>query len=73
MSVKDERLKTNAQDTEASNIFPSLQMYKEEHSTLNFQKVCVDLIHFCKDLYASTQSEKERQIYNNTIDKLVKK
>ena len=73
MSVKDEKLKPNTQDTEASNIFPSLQIYKEEHSTLNFQRVCVDLIHFCKDLYASTQNEKERHIYSNTIDKLVKK
>ena len=73
MSVDNEMFKTNTQYKETVDIFPSLQKYKEKHSTLNFQKVCVELSQFCKDLYASTQNEEEREIYFNMLDKLNRK
>ena len=59
--------------SELKDLFPALQKYKTEHSTANLQKLCVEIKEFCKSVYASTESEKEREIYFSMVDKLTKK
>ena len=58
---------------EAIDIFPALHKYKTEHSTDNFQKLCVEVSQFCRAIYASTQNEAERRIYFDMLDKLHKR
>ena len=58
--------------SEISDIFPALQKYKDEHSTANLQKLMVEILEFCRSVYASTRSEDERKIYRNFIEKLNK-
>lgn len=58
--------------SEIADIFPALQKYKEEHSTANLQKLMVEILEFCRSVYASTRSEDERKIYHNFIEKLNK-
>lgn len=58
---------------EAIDIFPALHKYKIEHSNENLQKLCVEIADFCRAVYSSTQSEYERQIYFDMLDKLIKK
>ena len=57
---------------EAIDIFPALHKYKIEHSISNLQKLCVEISAFCRAVYASTQSEQERQVFNDMLDKLSK-
>lgn len=57
---------------EAVEIFPALRKYKNEHNATNLQKLCVEVAAFCKAIYASTQNESERAIYNSMIKKLNK-
>ena len=63
--------KTN--DDGEIDFFPALRKYKEEHNTANLQKLMVEILEFCRSVYASTQNEAERQIYHNYIEKLNKK
>jgi hypothetical protein len=56
-----------------TGIFPALHKYKIEHSTVNLQKLCVEIADFCRAIYASTENEQERQIFNSMLDKLIKK
>ena len=58
--------------SEIADIFPALQKYKDEHNTANLQKLMVEILEFCRSVYASTQSENERKIYHNFIEKLNK-
>jgi hypothetical protein len=58
--------------SEIADIFPALQKYKDEHSTANLQKLMVEILEFCRSVYASTRSEDERKIYHNFIEKLNK-
>ena len=58
---------------EAIDIFPALHKYKTEHSTDNLRKLCVEIVDFCRAVYASTKNEQERQIFNDMLDKLIKK
>ena len=55
---------------EAIDIFPALHKYKNQHNTDNLQKLCVEISQFCRAVYASTQNEQERKIYNSAISKL---
>ena len=55
---------------EAVSIFPALHKYKISHNTENLQKLCVEIAQFCRAVYASTQNEQERKIYNSAISKL---
>ena len=57
---------------EAAEIFPALRKYKNEHNAINLQKLCVEVAEFCKAIYASTQSDAERAIYNSMVKKLNK-
>ena len=58
---------------EAIDIFPALHKYKTEHNADNLKKLCVEVSDFCRAIYASTQNEKERNIYFNMLDKLNKR
>ena len=58
---------------EAIDIFPALHKYKISHNTDNLQKLCVEIADFCRAVYASTQSEQERNIYFGMLDKLNKR
>lgn len=55
---------------EAIYIFPALHKYKQDHTTENLQKLCVEISEFCRAVYSSTQNDAERKIYRNMIDKL---
>ena len=58
---------------EAIDIFPALHKYKTEHTTDNLKKLCVEIVQFCRAIYASTQNEQERNIYFDMLEKLNKK
>ena len=58
--------------SEIADIFPALKKYKDEHNTANLQKLMVEILEFCRSVYASTRSEDERKIYYNFIEKLNK-
>lgn len=58
---------------EAIDIFPALHKYQTEHSSVNLQKLCVEIAEFCRAVYASTQNENERDIYYSMLEKLQKK
>lgn len=60
--------KTEAE--ELRDIFPALKKYKSEHTKANLQKLCVEISEFCRAVYASTESEAERDIYNKMLEKL---
>lgn len=55
---------------EAIDIFPALHKYKTEHSTDNLQKLCVEVLDFCRAIYASTQNDNERNIYKRVLRKI---
>ena len=57
---------------ETSEIFPALKKYRTEHSLVNLQKLCVEVAEFCWAIYASTQSDEERKVYKNMLEKLNK-
>lgn len=63
-------LQTVDEYKEAIDIFPALHKYKNEHNTINLQKLCVEVFEFCCAIYASTQNEQERKIYKNMLKKL---
>ncbi len=58
---------------EAVDIFPALHKYKADHSTVNLQKLCVEVASFCRAIYASTRNDAERNVYFAMLDKLNKK
>lgn len=58
--------------SELEDIFPALQKYREEHNKSNLQKLCVEILQFCRSVYASTQSDEERKIYRAMTEKLNK-
>lgn len=57
---------------EIADIFPALQNYKNEHSKVNLQKLCVEIAEFCQSVYASTENDEERKIYFHMVKKLNK-
>lgn len=57
---------------EAVDIFPALHKYKEDHNTINLQKLCVEISDFCRSVYASTQNKEEREVFFKMLDKLQK-
>lgn len=64
--------KTADANSEVADIFPALQKYKDEHNTANLQKLMVEILEFCRSVYASTQNEAERKVYHSMIEKLNK-
>ena len=69
---EDKPLGKQINDNSELDIFPALQKYKDEHNTANLQKLMVEILEFCRSVYASTRSEDERKIYHNFIEKLNK-
>ena len=69
---EDKPLEKQINDNGELDIFPALQKYKDEHNTANLQKLMVEILEFCRSVYASTQSEAERKIYHSFIEKLNK-
>ena len=67
----EEKLEKTNDDSEI-NFFPALQKYKDEHNTANLQKLMVEILEFCRSVYASTRNEQERKIYHSMIEKLNK-
>lgn len=64
---------TEQEYKEAMDIFPALHKYQTEHSSVNLQKLCVEIAEFCRAVYASTQNENERDIYFGMLEKLQKR
>ena len=69
---EDKSLEKQTNDNSELDFFPALQKYKDEHNTANLQKLMVEILEFCRSVYASTRSEDERKIYHNFIEKLNK-
>ncbi len=69
---EDKPLEKQTDDNSEIDIFPALQKYKDEHNTVNLQKLMVEISEFCRSVYASTQNEAERKIYRTFIEKLNK-
>jgi hypothetical protein len=69
---EDKPLEKQTNDNSELDIFPALQKYKDEHNTANLQKLMVEILEFCRSVYASTQNETERKIYHSMIEKLNK-
>ena len=63
-------LEKQTNDNSEFDIFPALQKYKDEHNTANLQKLCAEIIEFCRSVYASTKNDEERKIYFAAIQKL---
>ena len=53
-----------------TGIFPALHKYKTEHNTDNLQKLCVEVLDFCRAIYSSTQNNNERNIYKRVLGKI---
>lgn len=71
-NIEDKPLEKQTNDNSELDIFPALKKYKDEHNTANLQKLMVEILEFCRSVYASTQNEEERKIYHNFIEKLNK-
>ena len=69
---EDSSLEKQINDNSEVDIFPALQKYKDEHNTANLQKLMVEILEFCRSVYASTRNEDERKIYHSMIEKLNK-
>lgn len=71
---QDEAMLTHMNDDykEAIRIFPALHKYKNEHNSVNLQKLCAEITQFCRSVYASTKSDEERIVYEKMLDKLRK-
>lgn len=69
---EDKPLGKQTNDNSELDIFPALKKYKDEHNTANLQKLMVEILEFCRSVYASTRSEDERKIYHSMIEKLNK-
>lgn len=52
--------------------FPALQKYKDDHNAANLEKLCVEIMEFCRAVYASTRNEAERKVYYTMVQKLNK-
>lgn len=58
---------------EAIDVFPALHKYKNDHTVLNLKKLCVEVVGFCRSIYASTRTPEERTVYFDVFDKIKKK
>ena len=70
--IEDKPLEKQTNDNGELEIFPALKKYKVEHNTANLQKLMVEILEFCRSVYASTRSEDERKIYHSMIEKFNK-
>lgn len=77
MNIKSDKLEDNVTLTqaqqeykEAIDIFPALHKYQIEHTSINLQKLCVEIAEFCQKIYASTRNENERKIFFSVLGKI---
>lgn len=70
--LEDSPIEKQTNGNSEVDFFPALQKYKDEHNTANLQKLMVEILDFCRSVYASTRSENERKIYHSMIEKLNK-
>lgn len=70
--IKDKFDDTFSEQQIRDEYFPALQKYKNEHNIPNLKKLCVEVLEFCRAIYASTQSPEERQVYREFVEKLNK-
>lgn len=56
--------------TSSEEFMPSLRKYKDERSLVNFQKLCVEIVEFLRNVYASTRNEEEREVYRQMLNRL---
>ena len=61
---------TESPYSEIADIFPALEKYKAEHNTANLQKLCAEVLDFCRAIYASTQNDEERRAFRRIVRKL---
>lgn len=54
----------------STELFPSLTEYKLNHTETNLAKLCNDVADFCIAIYASTQTDGERKIYADMINRI---
>lgn len=52
------------------SVFPMLANYKAEHKLNDFRKLCIEIVEFCRQVYASTTSEEERRVYRDMAEKI---
>lgn len=57
---------------EAVDIIPALHKYQSAHNAENLQKLCVEVLEFCNAIYASTQNDEERNVYDRVFTKIKK-
>lgn len=57
---------------EAVDIIPALHKYQTSHTAENLQKLCVEVLEFCNAIYASTQNDEERKVYDRVFSKIKK-
>lgn len=69
---EDKPLEKQTSDNSELDIFPALKKYKNEHNTVNLQKLCVEILEFCRSIYASTQNETERDAFRKAMQKIAK-
>ena len=55
----------------SDELFPALHKYKVDHNIDNLQKLCVEVVDFCKAIYASTQNQEERDIYQKIFSRIL--
>ena len=50
-------------------LFPSYDEYMKIHSEHNLKKLCLEIQEFCMSIYATLESEEEKQIFFDAINK----
>ena len=69
---EDKPLEKQTNNNSEFDFFPALQKYKDERNTANLKKLMVEILEFCRSVYASTRNEDERKVYRSMIEKLNK-
>lgn len=67
-----ESIPQTTEETELVDILPALTRYQHTRSISDYRALCKEVEQFCHALYASTENEEERAIYNNMVAKLPK-
>ena len=60
---------TEQKTTEA---IPSLNEFYKNHTEHNLKKVCLEIRELCLSIYSTLQTQAEKEIYYNALDKIIK-
>ena len=55
------------------DIFPTLNEFSTEHSEHTLRKLCLEIQEFCLSIYSTLETEDEKKIFFEIINKVVKK